>query len=74
MIKDVADQLFRDENETDGNFSKSLDHLLNMLRNKTDFAYFLKLISYKNRYDKGERSKEVLDAMRKYTMLINSVT
>lgn len=65
--------MFREEDEPEGNFSKALDFLLTYLRNKSDVSFLLKLLSIKTRFDRGERSKEVLDGMKNYTKVMKIV-
>ena len=74
LLKDLADVAFREDEESEGNFSKALDFLLNYLRNKSDYKFLLKLLAYKAQYDRGDRSKDVLDGMKNYTKVMKSVT
>lgn len=72
-VRSIADVAFREEGEPGGNFSEALDFLLALLRNNTNFTTYLKLLQYFDRYQKGDRSKEVLDKVKEYTKLINIV-
>jgi len=73
LVRSIADVAFREEGEPGGNFSEALDFLLALLRNNTKFATYLKLLQYYDKYQKGDRSKEVLDKVKEYTKLINIV-
>ena len=59
----------------DGNFSKGLNFLLRLLRNHSNFSDLLRFFNYKARYDRGERSKEVLNGKKGFeTALLKIMT
>jgi len=73
LVQAIADTAFYDEGRGRGNFSAALDFCLTLLRLNTKFSKYLELVEYKARYDRGERSSEVLDGVREFAMVINIV-
>lgn len=73
LIRAIADVAFRDEDEYEGNFSEAIDFLLTILRLDSNFSGMLKFLSYKARFDRGERSSEVIDGVRHAEKLINII-
>ena len=69
----MADVAFRDEEDYEGNFSEALDFLLTILRLDSNFTGILKFLSYKARFDRGDRSSEVVDGVRRAEKLINII-
>jgi hypothetical protein len=59
LVRDMADACF------DGNFSESLNFLLDLIRLQSKWSEDLKMFQYRARYLRGERSTEVLDKIKK---------
>lgn len=73
FVRAIADTLFIKEGGSEGNFSQALNFLLILLRNNSNFSGSLKFMQYKARYDRGERSKEVLQGVKEFTKLFNII-
>lgn len=69
FIKAIADTVYRDEEEPDGNFSKALDLVIFLLRERSNFSTYLSYMEYKARFDGGERTKEVLNKIKEFELL-----
>lgn len=70
FIQNIADVGFYDDNRNEGNFSEALNFLIYLLRERTPLSGTFKFFEYKARYDRGERSKEVLKGKRDFEALI----
>jgi len=68
MIRSVADVMFREGNDV-GNFSEALDFILTLFRNETKYKAFMRGIKYKASYDRGVRTREVIDEVKKFEAL-----
>ena len=73
LVQAIADTAFYDEEKGKGNFSAALDFCLTLLRLNTKFSKYLQLVEYKAKYDRGDRSKEVLEGIREFAKIINIV-
>lgn len=67
MIRSVADILFN------GNYSEALDFILRIVRNDSNFSGLLKYLTYKGRFDRGERSTEVVHGVREFERMLNVI-
>lgn len=70
MIKAVADCFFFNERRNEGNLSKGLDLVLFLFRNNTRFKKMMELIECKSRYERGDRSRKVLQGMKEMEVLL----
>ena len=73
LVKAIADVGFLDVEGRHGNFSAALDFCITTLRMNTKFSRYLELVEYKARFDRGERTQEVLDGVREFAKVINIV-
>jgi len=73
LVQAIADVAFLNEEGGIGNFSAALDFCITLLRLNTKFSKYLELVEFKARYDRGERTQEVLDGVREFAKIINIV-
>ena len=71
LIQSIADVAFINENKNVGNFSAALDFCITLLRLNTKFSEYLRYIELKARYDRGDRSSEVVDGVKEFAKIIN---
>lgn len=68
VVQSVADVLFN------GNFSKALNFLFRMMRKNKEFGHILYLITMRAEFDRGYRTKEVIDGAKKLDVLLAQIT
>jgi len=67
LVRSIADVLFKE------NFSKALDFILFLFRTNTHYSTTTKLLRYKALYDRGVRTREVLNGVRELETLIKII-
>jgi len=60
LIEAVAYLGYYNEKKNTVNFSKGLNFILNLFRNHSNFSDTVKYLIYRYRFDKGDRSEEVI--------------
>jgi len=68
VVRSIADLMF------DGNLSMALDWILTVFRFNTEFDAVCKFFVMKARYENGDRSREVIDAVKGVEPIIKFVT
>lgn len=71
MIQALADVVFLNERKNMGDFSKALNWILDCFRVSTEYGGLMKLIEYKARYDRGDRSKETIAIVKHFETILN---
>lgn len=64
FVRCIADTISRDKGDIEGNFSATLDLLLYLLRERSNFSDILKMVAAKGKYDRGIRTAVVLELKR----------
>jgi len=70
MVRNVADILFRGEDDASGNFSRALDYILEQFRLDNEFSKLLSLIKCKAEFERGVRTKEVINGAKRMDFLV----
>jgi hypothetical protein len=70
MINDISDVCFRDEEDVTGNFSKTLNFLLDLMRLRSKWREDIELFGYRAKYLRGDRSEEVMKGLRKAELIM----
>jgi len=70
MVRDVADVLFRDFEDSEGNFSAALNYLLKRVFEEDLLGRLVGLIRCKAEYDRGVRTQSVIDGNKQFESLL----
>ena len=73
MVSAVASTLFFIENRNEGNYSKGLDWILTNFRLFSKYTSLIKYLIMHDRYLRGSRSREDIEAMKELVTFIESV-
>jgi hypothetical protein len=70
LIRNIADTCFREDDEVEGNFSESLNFLIELIRIKSQWKEDFQAFEYRARYLRGERTNEVLEGMKRAELIM----
>ena len=73
VLKDIADTLFRGPDEVIGNFTDALNYVVDSFRLQNSLADTLYMIRMHAEYERGIRTKEVINAENRFRAYIASV-
>ena len=72
-VLSIANNLFFDEDKNIGNISQALNWIIESFRLNSNFTKLAFYLLHLDRYKRGVRNKETIDAVKEFQVLLKSI-